>query len=361
MRSYPLELLTELKKTRVSHENGIAVKIKPIPDDHRSGVLDPRVLVRIKQKKQYKDSEVKNEIDRDSIHLNSMRSQMGAKSCDLTTQEITITEKLIPVGLHYINTRIYSNSNQTNETKKVAIYFHGGGFFGGSAAMLDHQCQLIAEKSNALVLSPDYRLAPETPFPCGLEDCLGIINWVSSNYKDLHSVPNHIVLIGDSAGGNLAVVCALNDQKQRIKSVISLYGAFDINPPETSYGGWDYSAYTMDNKQRSFIHSRLNRFRILADAVRALYIPGNISVNHPDICPLYADNLDQLPPVTLIEAEFDYFRLSNDQLAKKITEAGKQIDVIRYLGMDHGFFDRLGENPQTEDCIEEIAQIIKNA
>lgn len=105
--------------------------------------------------------------------------------------------------------------------------------------------------------------------------------------------------------------------------------------------------------------TRLNRFRILNNTIHDLYAVNGEDVKDPSISPLYANDLSNLKKAVIIEAEFDYFRLSNDLFAEKLWDSGIPCEVIRYQGMDHGFYDRLGFCQQTKDCIMEMALQIR--
>lgn len=360
MRLYSQDLLEKLNEIEIIREGELEIIVKPIPDDDKKQVLDPRVLARVKDRGE-PDISLFYQNEREDIcliPLEEYRSQMGFPNEDLTEGEVPVKTRLIPVDNHYINVHIYGETGMGQE-KPTVIYFHGGGFHGGSAATLDHQCQLLAEKSEGIVISADYRLAPENPFPAGLDDCMGTIEWVCKNFRELGTDPRNINVAGDSAGANLAVACCLKDHEKRIRRVMSIYGALELGLAEETPYGWDYSLYGINEEQKDYIMGRLYRFKKMMQIANPLYLQGRISPSEPLVSPLYAENLENLPPVVIFEAEFDYFRICNDLFAQKLLTRGKQVEVIRYAGMDHGFFDRLGTHPQTEDCILEMARYLR--
>ena len=105
--------------------------------------------------------------------------------------------------------------------------------------------------------------------------------------------------------------------------------------------------------------NRLFRFKELTDYMEELYVQNGYSTKDGDVSPLYAEDLSRMPKTLMVEAEFDYFKICNEEFVKRLTKAGKDTEVILYEGLDHGFFDRLGSLPQAQDCIDEIAQRVK--
>jgi len=144
-----------------------------------------------------------------------------------------------------------------------------------------------------------------------------------------------------------------------MKLVVSVYGVMDMSVAEDTPYHWDYSLYQMEEEQKDYIMNRLFRFKELNDSMNDLYLQNGESTLDGEISPLFSEHLDCLPKVLMIEAEFDYFKICNEEFVKKLEEQGKDVDVIYYEGLDHGFFDRLGSLPQTQDCIDEIAKYIK--
>ena len=242
--------------------------------------------------------------------------------------------------------------------QKPVIFFHGGGFLGGSTKVLENQCKFLAEQSKATVISVDYRLIPENPFPAALNDCKEVISWIWDHAEEWNLDRNKITAAGESAGGNLAVSCSLSETGKKVALTMPVYGALDLSYAEdTDY--WDYHKYEVIPEHYNHAITRLNRFRILNNTIHDLYAANGEDVKDPSISPLYANDLSKLKKAVIIEAEFDYFRLSNDLFAERLWDSGIPCEVIRYQGMDHGFYDRLGFCQQTKDCIMEMALQIR--
>lgn len=241
----------------------------------------------------------------------------------------------------------------------MTIFLHGGGYIGGSSRVLSHQCKYLAERSHSLVVSIDYRLAPENPFPAAYNDCYEVVKWLIHNLERWHIDQKKVAISGESAGGALALAISASDLGSFIALTVPIYGALDIQPCEQlSY--WSYDQYQIEKSQRKYMITRLNRFRLLNDLMIQLYCYHHVDQQDPRLSPLYIRDFQNLHKVIIVEAEYDYYRLANDLFAKKLIDGGIDFGVIRYQGMDHGFYDRLGSCIQTKDCIETIALYIKN-
>lgn len=321
------------------------------------GLLDPKVLERTKNKPPFYDKEAMAPIDLSTIDFQNARDSMGSPNKDLASPSIINKSILIKCENRYIPAIVCRPANKI-PTRNACLYLHGGGFIGGNSSTLLNQCRLIAEKANCTVISLDYRLAPETPFPGALHDSYEAVQWIVNNQKNLGFKNSQICVAGDSAGGNLAVGCGLLDKNGYIKQVISIYGALDLQKVFQTIYHWDYSLYEMNKEQTNFIHTRLNKIMYIANLMRPLYLGQNV-VSDPLVSPVYANDFKNMPTVTLIEAEFDYFLPSNRYFANLLKNKGFKCQEILYKGLDHGFFDRLGYLKQTEEVCVDIANIIK--
>ena len=268
---------------------------------------------------------------------------------DLTETKIDILSSNIFCDDHYVPIRIYQREDHSD---KVILFIHGGGFITGKVTDKDEQCRYLAQESHAKIIAVEYRLAPETMFPGQLNDCLAGIDAI--NQTD----PSKLILVGDSAGANLCVACCLK-RPNRIDMAILLYGAFDLEEAEDTDYHWDYSLYETDPSQENVIRNRLLRFKKLAADMKRCYIPDQEDVRNELISPYYSKHLDLLPRTLMIEAEFDYYRICNENFAQKLYDAGVDLEEIFYEGVDHAFLDSLGRIPQAKDCLDKIAEAVK--
>ncbi|MGH1443812.1 MAG: alpha/beta hydrolase fold domain-containing protein, partial [Exiguobacterium profundum] len=189
-----------------THANHLETIIKPIPDADRTGDLDPRVFATLTANHSSHD-----EPDT-AFDLESARDSMGWPNQDRTTTDIKTEYLMIPSEDGDIPVRLYRPSH--TEAIPVILFFHGGGFFGGTLDTVENPCKLLSERANAVVISVDYRLAPEHPFPAGLNDCYRAFEWVHAHSNELNILKDRIGVAGDSAGGNLATACCLMEQER---------------------------------------------------------------------------------------------------------------------------------------------------
>lgn len=314
--------------------------IKKKLEERRNHAFEKKVYEREIAKEIHSDFYDDYDSNSEDIDVLEARKNV-AIGVDISTMPIECINQNIYVRNHYVPVRFYQSNHKKD---KAIVYIHGGGFVSGSVESKDAQCKYLAQQSNATVVSIEYRLAPETMFPGALEDCLGVIDYLSNAYEK-------IIVGGDSAGGNLAALCMAKDT--RISYGFLIYAALDLSSYKDS--NWDYSFYEMEESQKEWIQNRLYRFRNLAIDMKKLYLPQGVNTKDPEVSPLYIDDCSNFPPVLMIEAEFDYYRICNEEFEKKLPNC----EVIYYEGLDHGFFDRIGQLEQTKDCIDEIAKRIR--
>ncbi|WP_031424136.1 alpha/beta hydrolase [Exiguobacterium sp. NG55] len=335
------------------HENHLETVIKPIPDADRTGELDPRVFATLTANHSSHD-----EPDT-AFDLEVARASMGWPNQDQTTTDIKTEYLMIPSEDGDIPVRLYRPYH--TEAIPAILFFHGGGFFGGTLDTVENPCKLLSERANAVVISIDYRLAPEHPFPAGLNDCYRAFEWVYAHANELNILKDRIGVAGDSAGGNLATACCLMEQERgegRICYQALVYPVVNLGSIPTDDFEWALDAYDISH------HHDLVRGVVLALAdadsfFNDLYLQGMADVTHPLVSPLFADDLSSLPPTLIVTAEYDYLRLEGEAYARKLSGAGVPTRLVQYCGMDHAFMDKLGDYPQAEDCMNEIAKGLK--
>jgi acetyl esterase len=208
----------------------------------------------------------------------------------------------------------------------VCVYFHGGGWVIGSIESHDASCRELAARSGCAVVSVEYRLSPETPFPGPLDDCVAATEWVAANGAEIGVDGARLVVAGDSAGGNLAAAVTLV-AKQRggpaIAGQVLVYPATDH-----AYG----TQSCIDNAEGYMLTLPAMHW------FTGHYLGGDLDkVNDPLASPLRADDLRELPPALVITAEFDPLRDEGEAYGAKLEAAGVATTVHRYDGQIHGF------------------------
>lgn len=230
----------------------------------------------------------------------------------------------------------------------VLVYFHGGGFVIGDIGTHDTTCQQLAVRIPAVVVSVDYRLAPEHPYPAAVEDCLAATRWARDHAGEFGADGHRVAVAGDSAGGSLAAVVSLRCR--------------DAGDPPLSF---QLLVYPRTDMLRSFPSHEENSegYLLTAPAIRWFldhYIPEERR-KEPDASPLYAENLRGLPPALVITAEFDPLRDEGEAYATRLQEAGVPAQTSRYDGMIHAFFGMDGVLPQANDALDRAATALRAA
>jgi acetyl esterase len=224
-------------------------------------------------------------------------------------------------------------------TGGVLAYFHGGGWVVGSIESFDTTCRALANASGAIVGSVGYRLAPEHPFPAGLEDCVAATKALAERYPD-----EPLAVAGDSAGGNLAIAVARR-LRDDVRAQALIYPVADagLNTPSMRDFGEGYGL-TVAGLQRYW----------------NLYVDGADGFQ-PDTSPLRADDLAGLPPTFVLTAELDVLRDEGEALAEKLREAGVEVTHRRYDGVIHGFWRWMAATPRTREAIDEVGAALRRA
>jgi acetyl esterase len=231
----------------------------------------------------------------------------------------------------------------------ILLYFHGGAFRFGDLNTHDRICRSLAHKAQALVVSVDYRLAPEHPFPAAVKDCFTALQWVSENARSLGADSDRIAVGGDSAGGNLAAVTTLKSRDlsgPRIVFQLLIY-------PRTNMATYDTDSW-------AFFKEGYLLTREMSEKSQLLYLPDPGDRTNPYASPILAANHTDLPPALVITAEFDPLRDDGEGYARKLREAGVPAEVIRYQGMIHGFFN-IPVFRKTEGALNEAAEALRLA
>lgn len=230
-----------------------------------------------------------------------------------------VHELKIPTRAGSIGARLLLASNKVDG---LVVYLHGGGWVVGELDDYDAMARTLAKRSNCAILMPDYRLAPEHPFPAGLEDAEDAILWASQRVEELAGEKVPLLVAGDSAGGNLATV-AVRDLGARVPvaAQVLIYPVTDSDTQNASYRSQsDGMQLTRGDMEWFFGH----------------YAPSG---RHADsrISPLRHQALGSLPPTVVVTAECDVLRDEGEAYAQRLSAAGVAVTARRVAGLPHGF------------------------
>ncbi len=211
----------------------------------------------------------------------------------------------------------------------LILYYHGGAFMEGYGNIHTHDniVRSLAARTDSIVISVGYRVAPAHPFPTAIEDSYDALVWAEAHADELGGDPANIALVGDSAGGNIATVVSLMARDRKgptIKAQALLY-------PLTTFQDIEFDS-RMKYDSGYYLLSRHVMMR-----ARDAYTPDQAMWNLAYTSPLEAEHLYKLPPALVITAEFDPLRDEGEAYAKRLAEHGVPVESIRYNGVMHGF------------------------
>jgi len=235
----------------------------------------------------------------------------------------------VPCGDHAVPVRIFAPGG-SRPSGKILLFFHGGGWVTGNIDSYDRTCHVMAGRTGRTVVSVDYRLAPEHPFPAGLEDCYAVAREVFLNCSLLGTCAEDIVLIGDSAGGNLAAAVSLMARDR---------GEFCPRRQILIYP----ATYNDHSEQSPFVSVRTNGTDYLLTSRRVsdymdLYAGSAADRTNPYFAPLLAPDLSGQPETLIFTAEFCPLRDEGEAYGERLRAAGVPVRIVRVRDALHGYF-----------------------
>jgi acetyl esterase len=231
----------------------------------------------------------------------------------------------------------------------LIVYYHGGGWVAGDLDTHDQPCRLLARASGARVLSVDYRLAPEHPFPAAVDDALTAFRDAVASAEELGADPRRIAVAGDSAGGHLAAVTA-----QQAAADGGAAPAFQLLIyPVTDLAEVAQSRLTF---AEGFILTKENM-----DWYEHQFLGPDCDRRDPRVSPLLADVPAATAPALVVTAGFDPLRDEGEAYARRLREAGVRTILRRYPGYVHGFTHALISGPGPREAIAEMGGVLRAA
>lgn len=259
-----------------------------------------------------------------------------------------VEDRHIPGPRGNIRIRIYRPDMQP--MRPVVVFFHGSGFVICSIDTHDAMCRQICRRSGCIVVSVDYRLAPENKFPAAPDDGYAATQWASRHAPEIGGDPARLAVCGDSVGGNLAAVVALRARDEGgppIAAQILLY-------PVTDH----YSVERPSWQQRG------KGCGLTRDAMRwfwDLYLAHPDEGAHPHASPMRANSLARLPKAYVITGEYDLLRDEGEDYAQRLKQAGVAVDSVRYDDMNHGFLNWVGLVDRSTQAMDVICAWLKKS
>jgi acetyl esterase len=262
-------------------------------------------------------------------------------------EEIATQDRTIPGPAGDIPVRVYTPAG--GGPKPLIVYFHGGGWVIGDIEICDNPVRRIANRTGAVVVSVDYRLAPEHVYPAAFDDSYAATAWVAAHAAELGGDPERVAICGDSAGANLAAAVAIAARDRQGPGLVAqllLYPVTDFDFTTVSYAeNGDGYLLTRGSMQWFWAH----------------YLGAQELGKDAFACPARANDLGGLPPAFVATAEYDPLRDEGEVYAANLRIAGVDVTAKRYDGMLHGFVWTLGATPSAAGVIDDLAAAFGHA
>jgi acetyl esterase len=260
----------------------------------------------------------------------------------------SVQDRTIPGPAGPIPVRVYSPEPGTRPLP-LLVYFHGGGFVLCDLDTHDPTCRALAKRAGCVVVSVDYRLAPEARFPAAPEDCLAAARWAAANAASLGADPRRVAVAGDSAGGNLAAVVSLLARERGGPALVHQLLVYPVTD-------WSFDTASHRENAEGYLLTR-----DMMSWFRGHYFAKPEHATDPLAAPLRAADLRGLPPATVLTAEFDPLRDEGEAYAARLREAGVPTTLTRYDGMFHGFFGMTARIDRAREAVEDATRALRNA
>ena len=292
----------------------------------------------------------------DGIEVDASRHLANLKRLDPLKIFYKTIDYPIYNGTHEVPTRIFfpherAYKNTGAEQYKVMIFIHGGGWATESIDNYERICARLANATEHIVVSIDYRLAPENKFPTGLEDCYAVAKAIFTKRFILNTNPEDITLIGDSAGGNLTAALSLaardRGEFMPLRQILiypALYNDYSEKSPFPSVqkNGSDYLLTA--GKMQDYID---------------LYARNEADKQNPYFAPLLAQDLSDQPDTLLITAEYDPLRDEGEAYGKELLKAGNHVEIRRIPDSLHGYFALGIRNSSVQKSFRYVNRFLK--
>lgn len=246
-----------------------------------------------------------------------------------------------PVGI-----RVY---RPDGEPRPIFIYVHGGGWTFGDLDTFDAVCRRISRAADCMVVSVEYRLAPEHPYPAALDDVIAVTRWLTEHGQEIGGDATRMAMGGDSAGGNLTAAAALrlrDERGPRLALQVLIYPATQASFEMLSYYE-NAEGYLLSTADVAWFWQN--------------YLGTAAAARDPYACPATASDLTDLPPALVITGDFDPVRDDGEIYAWKLRTAGVPVVARRFRGMIHGFVALPVEIPAGRRAIQLIAREARRA
>ena len=258
-------------------------------------------------------------------------------------------DRTIPGPAGPMPVRIYRDS-QEPASRPALVWYHGGGHVIGSLDTHDATCRNLCREAGCVVVSVDYRMGPEHPFPAAVDDCFAAVRWLAEHGPEIGVDPERLAVGGDSAGGNLAAVTALLARDAggpALRHQLLVYPVTDYRCASASYDRYARGYGTLEAESMRWFQRH--------------YLGGADAAADWRASPLLATDLSGLPPALVITAECDVLRDEGAAYAERLAASGTPCVHVPFAGMIHGFFGLLGITDPAGEAHTRAARALRDA
>ncbi|WP_290055777.1 alpha/beta hydrolase [Amycolatopsis solani] len=308
--------------------------------DGQDLALDAQLLLRLQ--KLAKAELVRGSVEQSRALLDVGRHLVSGKP----VEPVSARELAVPTPDGDLPATLYTPAGLP-EKSPLLVFFHGGGWVIGTRASHDNACRFLAKHAGVRVLSIEYRLAPEFPFPAATDDALAAFDYAVAKAGDLGADPARIAVGGDSAGGNLAAVTAQQAVRRGGPAPafqLLIYPATDFAHRYRSQDLFAEDLFLTDVHMKWF---------------EGHYVPEGTDLTDPRLSPLRADDLSGLPPALIVTAGFDPLRDEGEAYAEKLADAGVEVALRRHEDLIHGFINFTGVGTRFREALAETAGALR--
>ncbi|HVW40679.1 MAG TPA: alpha/beta hydrolase [Amycolatopsis sp.] len=317
-----------------------AIAGKPIRIDDQELALDAQLLLRLQQLARVSMSKDTPELARRRL----AESQYLVSGKPI--QPVATRELMIPDANGGVPATLYTPGNAT-ASSGLLVYYHGGGWVIGTRASHDNAARFFAHYAGVRVLSVEYRLAPEHPFPAAVDDSVAAFDFAHAKAADLGADPDRVAVGGDSAGGNLAAVVSQVTTRRGGPAPafqMLLYPGVDGTRRRRSRDLFGNGFFLTDTDMTWFLDH---------------YAPAGVDRGDLRLSPLLAEDFSGLPPAYVATAGFDPLRDEGEAYAAKLRDAGVPTALSRHADLIHGYVNFLGIGHRFREAVAEAAGALK--
>ncbi len=242
--------------------------------------------------------------------------------------------------------RLYTPLNAGPTPTPAIVFMHGGGFVLGDLDSYDALCRALTSESGCRLISVDYRLAPEHPFPAAVDDCYDAVSWIAKNAARLGIDPARIAVAGDSAGGNLAAVTCLLARDRGGPHIAFQALIYPTTSLAASHSKTEFAAALLLNQPTM-------------DWFFGHYLPKGTDMHDIRVSPLSATDHANLPPAYIVTAGLDPLRDEGIAYARALEDSGVKVQLVDYPAMIHGFFGLPALIPLADSAVAATAAALR--